>query len=429
MALGIFIFMLVLPYMYAGDKELVLSQIIWRHGDRSPTKTFPSDIHQEGDWKFGGGGWGQLSPTGMRQHFNLGTRLKNRYVSSGYLSPFYNSKEIYVRSTDVNRTVISAMSNLIGMYSNQQNRVGIDYPDVQGWPANYVPIAVHTVDDDSDYILNADATCMRQTKLWDMAKTSDEVRAFVNQTTTQQVLATTTKNCNETVDIDNLWIINDAIFIEGIHFPNNPNTWVTADLAANISQVNDKVEEFQNGIFDKKVVMNNLDIGLELQKLRGGSCVNDVLMHMNLKKDCYGKSTNACKWINNLKYYVYSAHDTTIYAFLTCFGIELSAVKTGYPHYSAAVLTELYRDKTTNEFSFKMFYHSDEGQDFSILSDKIDGCTQDYCDLKHFSDVAARVKPDRDMNEWCNVDPSYKSGNSFFTAGIIAFVALIHQMM
>ena len=45
-----------------GNKELLLVQAVWRHGDRSPTKTYKSDPYQEGNWTFGGSGWGQLSP-------------------------------------------------------------------------------------------------------------------------------------------------------------------------------------------------------------------------------------------------------------------------------------------------------------------------------------------------------------------------------
>lgn len=57
--------------------------------------------------------------------------------------------------------------------------------------------------------------------------------------------------------------------------------------------------------------MNNLDVGLELQKIRGGSLFNDINMHMNIKLDCRNKTTAGCKWINALKYYAYSAVSIT----------------------------------------------------------------------------------------------------------------------
>ncbi|VDM72006.1 unnamed protein product [Strongylus vulgaris] len=76
------------------DMELVLVQVVWRHGDRSPTLTHPTDPLQEDYWKFGGGGWGQLSPIGMKQHFEFGQQLRKYYVDTGYLSSRYDAKEV-----------------------------------------------------------------------------------------------------------------------------------------------------------------------------------------------------------------------------------------------------------------------------------------------------------------------------------------------
>jgi hypothetical protein len=45
---------------------------------------------------------------------------------------------------------MSAYSNLVGMYSTYDNRT---LPDEQiGWPVNYSPIPVHTVDGNTDYV-------------------------------------------------------------------------------------------------------------------------------------------------------------------------------------------------------------------------------------------------------------------------------------
>ena len=62
---------------------------------------------------------------------------------------------MYIRSTDINRTLISAYSNMIGMYgqSNYGNQAQVDYPNAtDGWPSGFVPVPIHTVDHDSDYV-------------------------------------------------------------------------------------------------------------------------------------------------------------------------------------------------------------------------------------------------------------------------------------
>jgi hypothetical protein len=45
----------------------------------------------------------------MRQHYNLGQQLRQEYIlEQHFLSPIYNHSQIYVRSTDADRTLMSA---------------------------------------------------------------------------------------------------------------------------------------------------------------------------------------------------------------------------------------------------------------------------------------------------------------------------------
>uniref|UniRef100_A0A914YQS2 acid phosphatase n=1 Tax=Panagrolaimus superbus TaxID=310955 RepID=A0A914YQS2_9BILA len=77
------------------EGTLLFVQTIWRHGDRTPTETFTYDQTQT--WKEG---WGELTEKGMRQHLNLGKKLRSVYVDHHkFLSSNYKSNEIYVRST------------------------------------------------------------------------------------------------------------------------------------------------------------------------------------------------------------------------------------------------------------------------------------------------------------------------------------------
>ncbi|CAD6191789.1 unnamed protein product [Caenorhabditis auriculariae] len=135
--------------------KLIFSTAIWRHGDRAPLGTYPTDPIQENWWNTGGGGWGELTPTGMAQHFQLGTIIRNRYINGtfNFLPPYYDAKKIYVRATDHNRTIISAMANMVAMYTNPAvEKAGIEYPDIAGWPAGFVPIAAHSQDYDTDCV-------------------------------------------------------------------------------------------------------------------------------------------------------------------------------------------------------------------------------------------------------------------------------------
>ncbi|KHJ83579.1 hypothetical protein OESDEN_16721 [Oesophagostomum dentatum] len=74
------------------------------------------------------------------------------------------------------------MSNIIGMYSQQNigHKPGVDYPNVAGWPAGYVPIAVHTVALPLDYVGQPFFPCKRRDILWKMALNSTEMQEFIN---------------------------------------------------------------------------------------------------------------------------------------------------------------------------------------------------------------------------------------------------------
>jgi hypothetical protein len=63
-----------------------------------------------------------LTPSGFRQHYLIGHELRKRYVNEDginddkILSPVYRPSEVYVRSTQVHRTVQSVNAQLLGLY-------------------------------------------------------------------------------------------------------------------------------------------------------------------------------------------------------------------------------------------------------------------------------------------------------------------------
>ncbi|CAI2341447.1 unnamed protein product [Caenorhabditis sp. 36 PRJEB53466] len=424
----------MVPPVRNGEMELKLVHIVWRHGDRSPTTTFDSDPFQEDAWTFGGGGWGQLSPMGMSQHLTLGKMLRDRYVNTGnstynFLPSVYDQKTMYVRSTGLNRTLISATSNMLGMYGQDGygSLAGTDYPDVSGWPRGFIPIPIHTVDYDSDHIGNMDSICPRRDWLWNLAQQSDEVRNWTNSAKVSSVLNKLTSLVNQTFALEDLWIVPDALFIEQIYYNESlrvKNTWYTDDFYNQIVEVNDQTYMFQYGIFDKPVNMNNLDIGLELLKVRSGPLMNDIVERIVRKIDCsYGKNASGCGWINGLKYFAYSAHDETVYAVLVALGIERFAIiPHGYPLYSAAVSIEYWRNTTDNTDYFQLIYHKEAGDTFTVMTSEIEGCNGDYCSIEVLRDVAKKLKTDQPIDQWCLVTESSSSSSLSVTFLILTFL-------
>ncbi|KHJ42966.1 histidine acid phosphatase [Trichuris suis] len=122
------------------EQNLRIVHVIWRHGARAPLQLFPHDsLSKASKWP---NGLGELTSEGMRQQLLLGKLLRERY--KGFISN-YTAKSVYVRSTDTNRTIVSALVNLHGMFPSK----GIDAPLNVSWQ----PIPVHTVPRRFDKIL------------------------------------------------------------------------------------------------------------------------------------------------------------------------------------------------------------------------------------------------------------------------------------
>ncbi|CAG9333657.1 unnamed protein product [Blepharisma stoltei] len=124
--------MLLLFLLAFVESTLLSSVTVFRHGARSPVNRFSWDT---GYWPRG---LGELTLEGMIQEYNLGLKLKDRYLSSGCEFDINNiSKEIYVRSSDSKRAIMSAQFFMMGFLSSESL-----YPEVLfeslAFPSKYV---------------------------------------------------------------------------------------------------------------------------------------------------------------------------------------------------------------------------------------------------------------------------------------------------
>ncbi|KAH7702087.1 esophageal gland cell secretory protein 21, partial [Aphelenchoides avenae] len=307
--------------------------------------------------------WCELQK-GMQEHMWLGQKLAGKYVQDlKFIDEHYKSNEIYVRSTDFNRTLISAISNFIGFYS-KTSKAGVDYPLDPAWPQGYLPIPIHTVDDRTDFLGNPDRECPRVTaltKLWaDDKAVQDAQKQF------EPLFANLTKQCGEEITWDNIWNVYDSLFVEKRY-----NLTVSPGLDALYSQIkaaSDLDTDWIDGI--GLTPLGGIDFKIEMPKIRGGPLLWALIEHMQGKVKCVNDSNKTskktpehrpgqlvasedysdyCAWMNPLKYYVYSAHDSTVSALFSALGFKQSNWnETGFPHYSSCVTVELWQkpDKT-----------------------------------------------------------------------------------
>ena len=96
------------------SSRLIFVATQFRHGARAPLNLDSSykDLQNQ-TWD----NPGELTKIGKRMHYLLGRRNAKRYITNeGLLSEKFDPHEILVRSTDVNRTIESALVQLQGLY-------------------------------------------------------------------------------------------------------------------------------------------------------------------------------------------------------------------------------------------------------------------------------------------------------------------------
>lgn len=133
-------------YLVASEKLIVAIDLI-RHGDRTPTHALPAVDYT---WQEG---LGQLTAEGMRQEYEMGRTFRKRYVEETHLlPPNYQRETLYVRSTDAERTLMSAESLLMGLYPAGTGPHSDD--GEVGLPGAFQPVPIHTAPTKYDDVIN-----------------------------------------------------------------------------------------------------------------------------------------------------------------------------------------------------------------------------------------------------------------------------------
>ncbi|XP_045435247.1 prostatic acid phosphatase isoform X5 [Pipistrellus kuhlii] len=259
-----------------GAKELKFVTLVFRHGDRSPIDTFPNDPIKETSWPQG---FGQLTQMGMEQHYELGEYIRKRYGK--FLNESYKHQQVYVRSTDIDRTLMSAMTNLAALFP----------PDgISLWNPNlpWQPIPVHTVPlmEDRDFI-----------------ETLPKLSGYHGK------------------DLFRIWSkVYDPLFCESVHNFTLPS-WATADTMTKLKELSELSLLSLYGIHKQK----------EKSRLQGGVLVGEILNHIK----------SATQPWNLRKLIMYSAHDTTI----SGLQMALDVFNGILPPYASCHIMELYLEK------------------------------------------------------------------------------------
>ncbi|XP_053576309.1 lysosomal acid phosphatase [Bombina bombina] len=359
-------------------RQLSFVTLVYRHGDRSPVKAYPTDVHQANAWPQG---FGQLTQIGMKQHWDLGQELRARYKA--FLNESYNRHEIYVRSTDVDRTLMSAEANLAGLYPPAGSQVF--NPNI-----TWQPIPVHTVPSADDQLLDFPLSpCPLYQKLQEETRHSEE---YTNLTRDNLEFLRMVANKTGLSDcsLESVWSVYDTLFCEKMHNLSLP-TWASDDVLARLRVLKDFSFRFLFGVHQR----------VEKARLQGGVFVDQILKNVS-----YAAQKTAS---NGLKLIAYSAHDTT----LAALQMALDVHNGKQAPYASCHMFELYEEDSGN-FTVEMYFRNESGKAPFPLT--LPGCTQ-RCPLQEFKQLLQPVIS-QDWQQECQI--SNKTQDTEIIIGLAA---------
>ena len=132
--------------VFAAQEKLIFALDLVRHGDRAAYDDLPAAPHTFAE------GSGQLTALGMQQEYQLGLKLRELYIIKDHLlTSNYQPDTIYIHSTDIDRTIMSAQSLALGLYPLG---TGPKMSDASpALPSGYQPLPIHTIPTDQDSAL------------------------------------------------------------------------------------------------------------------------------------------------------------------------------------------------------------------------------------------------------------------------------------
>lgn len=344
-------------------RTLLFAAELCRHGDRTPLDEFPADALPASKWPEG---VGQLTAIGMRAHYNLGTRLRARYVDTGFLPPAYNVRDVYIRSTDIDRTLMSAVSQMAGLYPpgsapnyDVRVRFGEDplHEDEGGLPHAYQPLPVHTETTKLDQLLLPGNACPRHAWLMAHKYNSDQFQRVVNANadflhTVGAIVGKPDLNLFELDGVHDTWTVFKA------HHVPLPSQ-ATPDIVDRARNLSNWLLTFGNQ-------------GTDIHRLRAGLLLFEIRQRMQaIALDRFGLLNDPDMKKLTHKFVLYSAHDTTVAATLAA----MRVFDDQYPPYNSTVIWELFKDDAKS-FTVRVEYNGKP-----LL---LPGCSAEFCPIEEY---------------------------------------------
>ncbi|XP_030844445.1 lysosomal acid phosphatase [Strongylocentrotus purpuratus] len=350
------------------ERTIKLVNLLFRHGDRSPTNGYPNDNYTEDTWPQG---FGQLTERGMAQQYKLGQWLRKRYVTDLKLfDGIYRPKQFYVRSSPRERTIMSAQSNLQGFFPAESGG-GEPSSGTPLWP----PVPVFTVAEGQDYLLSGSRlqNCDRVSDYYIENSPAEQQYIKDNQIFFDRVHEKA--GFSGDVIFENFYHLGDTLIRERKEGRNLPE-WADDETFNKLKATHDFAFEadFSDMTTDEKRITSGVLLAAMIANMKA---------HLN--------RTN-----NDSRIFMYSGHDDNLAPFLGLFGLFTNVA----PPTASCIMVELYKEDDGSH-TVQLLFRNDTSKPPYLL--KFPECNE-RCPVQNFFHIASPFVVD-DVDELCRGKP------------------------
>lgn len=343
------------PGIIKADPTLELVHVVFRHGNRNPDQ---SSLHKNNSYyneSYYPEGFGQLTNEGKRTELQLGQLLRQRYDK--FLGPVWNINDLDVRSTDMNRTKMSAQLVLAGLYPPRLNQIW----SLLAWqpiPYNYVPY-------ESDKVLGTFASCYSKIDtLKSEVLNSPEINQYI-QERYSEALELLSEKFGENVSFTSAGNYYFGFLVQeqlGFELPE----WIEPIYPEPLNSI----------AVDNYYIQTN---NTALRRIMAGYFLRKVLDDTKSKID--GTLSPSQR-----KVFVYSGHEINVASVL----LSLDAYKlSSIPNYGSNVLLEVHKVKGI--YGLKLFFQNYER--LNPIPIRIPGCDY-FCPYEDFYSLVEEILPE-----------------------------------
>ena len=430
------------------SEKLIFVMTHFRHGARGSSNIYENDLDLVREkWTKPG----ELTAIGMRMHYLLGLRNRKRYIDDyKFLSPIYDPHEILVYSTYYNRTLMSAYSQLQGLYPSRQE-IGLNLtekqeklaiPDVDindtyiqeeilkmnlsALPNSMTLIPVHMITE-KEKILNLydldECTALKEQEKQKNYENMESLKSIeIDFNNKFKKYLNEFNGDNSTYGFD--WMNSFC----GAFYPSYADGRELTDLkntGIDLEEFNESCYEIQKLYYRDYILgggKNNFDrmesskLIREMIRLLKQKVNDDINQETEIKYSDYSKP----------KMLIISAHDSTI-AFnemflINCFKLNLDIFK--YPRFSTQIAFEVSRKDDNEINNFNELSYKDYTLNYYYNDDKIFSINLD----DFIKNVENYLWTDEEVNNYCiggNNKNDDKDDDKYFTYILIISILSI----